>query len=64
MPSWRIASCTDSLAWGVLSVTAPRAVFTSERMLLRTARLRRRRFRFCLIRFLAERVLATTTFLL
>jgi hypothetical protein len=59
-----MASCTTSFAWGVFPVTAPRAVFTSERMELRTARLRRRRFRFCLIRFLAERVLATVTFLL
>ena len=58
-----MASSTASFACGVFSVTAARAVFTDERIVLRTARLRRRRFRFCLIRFFAERVLATVNFL-
>src|SRR3972149_4027964 len=49
----RIASSTVSFACGVFSVTAARAVFTDERIVLRTARLRRRRVRVCLIRFLA-----------
>ena len=42
---------------------AVRAVFTVDRISLRTARLRRRRFSFCLIRFFAERVLATVNVL-
>ena len=59
----RMASSTASLARGAFSVTAARAVFTDERIVVRAARLRRRRFKFCLIRFLAELVLATLNFL-
>ena len=55
----RMASCTAVADSPVLSARASRAPLTLERTALRTARLRCRRFSFCLIRFLAERVLAT-----
>jgi hypothetical protein len=44
--------------------SASRAVFTLDRTALRTARFRSRRFSFCLIRFIAERVLAKIPLLL
>src|SRR5262249_22810235 len=40
------------------------AALTDERIVLRTARLRWRRFSLCFIRLIAERVLATAVFLL
>jgi len=59
----RMASSTTSFDCGLFSAAAARAVFRAERMVLRAARLRRRRFSFCLIRFMADRVLATAAFL-
>ncbi len=55
----RMASCTAVADSALLPARASRAPLTLERTALRTARLRSRRFSFCLIRFLAERVLAT-----
>src|SRR5262245_22768509 len=60
----RIASCTAVFASAGLDVRAARADFTVERLVLRAARLRWRRFSLCFIRLIADRVLATDTSLL
>src|SRR5689334_23025757 len=59
----RMASWTAAADSPPLPARASRAPLVLERTELRMARLRRRRFSFCLIRFRAERVLATTTLL-
>ena len=56
----RIASCTDAGAAGALACTASRAAFTTVRMRDRIARFRSRRRSFCLIRFFADLILATS----
>ena len=53
-----MASRTTVAESAVSSLSAVRAALHATRIALRTARLRRRRFSFCLIRFFAERVLA------
>jgi hypothetical protein len=59
-----MASRTAVVDSALLPPRASRAFFTLERTALRTARFRRRRFSFCRIRFLAERVFAKGPLLL
>jgi hypothetical protein len=59
-----MASRTAVAASAAFPPSASRALFTLPRTALRTDRFRSRRFSFCLIRFLAERVFAKVSLLL